>query len=360
MRSIRYQVFVSSTFRDLQEERQAVLDAILNMNHFPAGMELFPASDSTPWEVIERVIDDSDYYILIVGGIYGSTDSAGISYTEREYDYAKRTNKPVLAFLHAKPEAIPAGKVEMTLAARKKLAAFRDKLQSHHCKYWEDAKELQYKVAISLIQEINFRPAIGWVRANEASNEELLRRIEKLTQENDRLRELNRTQATAVPFPVRVAPKSTHEGPLRLFYSYARQDEELRQRLELHIRVLERMGLIESWSDREITMGEEWKSQIDEALEGADIVLLLVSPDFLASDYCYDYEMRRAMERHERGEAQVIPVILRPVDWTSTPLGKLQVLPTDGRPITTWTDADSALRSVAEGIKAAAMAMRQL
>ena len=169
MRQIRYQVFISSTFRDVQQERQAVLDAILRLNHFPAGMELFPASDSTPWEIIERVIDDSDYYVLIVGGMYGSTDSTGISYTEREYNYAKRTGTPVLAFLHENPEAIPAGKVEMEPDARKKLAAFREKLQTHHCRYWQTAQDLQYTVAVSLIQEINLSPATGWVRASDAT-----------------------------------------------------------------------------------------------------------------------------------------------------------------------------------------------
>lgn len=167
MRQVRYQIFISSTFRDLHRERQAVLDAILNIGHFPAGMELFPASDATPWEIIERVIDDSDYYVLIVGGMYGSTDSKGISYTEREYDYAKSKGIPILAFLHENPDAIPAGKVEMHTNGRKKLAAFREKLQTHHCKYWRDAQDLQYKVAVSLVQEINLKPAIGWVRANE-------------------------------------------------------------------------------------------------------------------------------------------------------------------------------------------------
>lgn len=167
MKQVRYQIFISSTFRDLQTERQAVLDAILSLGHFPAGMELFPASDATPWEIIERVIDDSDYYVLIMGGMYGSTDSKGISYTEREYDYAKSKGIPILAFLHENPDAIPAGKVELQADARKKLAAFREKLQAHHCKYWRDAQDLQYKVAVSLVREINLNPAIGWVRANE-------------------------------------------------------------------------------------------------------------------------------------------------------------------------------------------------
>jgi Domain of unknown function (DUF4062) len=174
MSNPRYQVFISSTFRDLKQERQSVLDAILNLGHFPAGMELFPASDSTPWEVIERVIEDSDYYILVVGGMYGSMDSSGISYTEREYDYARRLGTPVLTFLHEDPSLIPSGKVEASDGSRAKLSAFRTKLQSaHHCKYWCDAKDLRYKVAIGLVAEINLNPAVGWIRASDGKEREV-------------------------------------------------------------------------------------------------------------------------------------------------------------------------------------------
>jgi hypothetical protein len=131
----RYQVFVSSTFRDLKEERQAAPDAILELNHFPAGMEIFPAANATPWELIERIIRESDYYVLIVGGKYGSTDEDGISYTENEYDSAVAQEKPILAFLHGNPDQIPAGKSEMEQPARERLAAFRAKVEKYHCKY---------------------------------------------------------------------------------------------------------------------------------------------------------------------------------------------------------------------------------
>jgi hypothetical protein len=340
------------------EERQAVLDAILNMNHFPAGMELFPASDSTPWEVIERVIDDSDYYILIVGGSYGSTTSSGISFTEREYDYARNTNKPVLAFLHQNPLAIPAGKVEMEPAAQKNLGRFREKLQNHHCKYWNDAKELQYKVAISLIQEINIRPATGWIRATEASNEELLRRIERLTKENEQLRELYGARTSVNAFHALAGSTSKRSGKVKLFYSYAHADEALRQELEKHLSILIRAGLIESWSDRKILPGSDFDDQIDESMENADIILFLVSADFMASDYLAGKEVKRALERQKEGKTRVIPVILRPVDWMVSRLGKLQALPQDGRPITTWSDQDSAFTNVVQGIQAVVFGMR--
>ncbi|MVT49847.1 DUF4062 domain-containing protein [Bradyrhizobium yuanmingense] len=126
----RYQVFVSSTFADLKEERQAVMQALLSLDHFPAGMELFPASDEDQWALIRGVIDDSDYYVLVVGGRYGSTTAEGISYTEMEFDYARSHKKPILAFVHQNPDQIPAGKTDLSDAAQAKLKAFRTKVET--------------------------------------------------------------------------------------------------------------------------------------------------------------------------------------------------------------------------------------
>ena len=138
-----------------------------------------------------------------------------------------------------------------------------------------------------------------------------------------------------------------------LFYSYAHSDERLRNALEKHLAIMKRQGLIEGWHDRKIVAGSEWKDQIDEHLNSAGIILLLVSADFLASNYCYDIEMTRAIERHEAGEAIVIPVILRPCDWKDTPFSKLQALPKDAKPVTTWSNRDEAFLDVARGIRAA-------
>jgi internalin A len=117
---------------------------------------------------------------------------------------------------------------------------------------------------------------------------------------------------------------------LNLFYSYSHKDETLREELETHLKLLQRQGLIEQWSDRQITAGSEWEGEIDRNLENANIILLLISSDFIASDYCYDIEMTRALEKHEAGEARVIPVILRDVNWQSSPFGKLQAIPRNG------------------------------
>ncbi|MGO8752948.1 MAG: DUF4062 domain-containing protein [Thermoguttaceae bacterium] len=187
MATPRYQVFISSTFRDLTDERKAVVDAILRLSHFPAGMELFPASNATPWAIIERVIRESDYYVLIIAGKYGSTDSYGVSYTEREYDYAVSQNKHVLAFLHAAPENIPAGKSEMSPDAADKLAQFRKKVEKHHCNYWHSVDELKTLVVLGLTDAVSNAPAVGWVRADGVDNQDLQKRLLALQERHDRL-----------------------------------------------------------------------------------------------------------------------------------------------------------------------------
>ena len=136
----------------------------------------------------------------------------------------------------------------------------------------------------------------------------------------------------------------------RLFYSYSRRDEALRDELETHLKILQHGGLIDAWYDRQIEAGDDWKESIDQELDSADIILLLVSADFIASEYCYKKEMTKALQRHEEGEARVIPIILRDVNWSSAPFGHLQALPKDGKPVTSWHNRDSAWRDVSEQI----------
>ena len=139
--------------------------------------------------------------------------------------------------------------------------------------------------------------------------------------------------------------------PIRLFFSYAHKDEALRNELADHLAILERQGLIEPWHDREIGAGTEWAGQIDENLEKADIILLLVSASFMASTYCFDKELKRALERHEAKQARVVPIIVRPADWQSAPFGKLQALPKDGKAVTSWSNQDEAWTDVAKGLR---------
>lgn len=151
----------------------------------------------------------------------------------------------------------------------------------------------------------------------------------------------------------RVAMPTRGEGrrPVSVFYAYAREDESLRSELEKHLAMMKRQRLVEDWHDRKIGPGREWEGEIDAHLNTAQIILPLISPGFLASDYCYDVEMKRAMERHEAREARVIPVILRPCDWKNAPFAKLQVLPRDGKAVTAWSNKDEAFLSVVEGIR---------
>src|SRR5437660_5533170 len=142
-------------------------------------------------------------------------------------------------------------------------------------------------------------------------------------------------------------PGRRNPGAATLFYSYAHTDEALREQLEKHLSLLQRQGLLSTWHDRAIQPGNTWAREIDDHLNQAEIILLLVSASFLASDYCYENEMRRALERHQRGEARVIPIILHPCDWSSAPFSKLQALPRNARPITTWANQEEAFADVA-------------
>ena len=141
---------------------------------------------------------------------------------------------------------------------------------------------------------------------------------------------------------------------IEVFFSYSHKDENLRDELSKHLALLKRQRIITAWHDRRIGAGKEWENEIDEHLCSSDIILLLISSDFLASDYCYDIEVMTAMKRHEEGEARVIPVILRPVDIKGALFGKLQALPRDARPVTDWPNRDEAFLNVAQGIRVAA------
>jgi hypothetical protein len=141
--------------------------------------------------------------------------------------------------------------------------------------------------------------------------------------------------------------------PVEIFYSYSHKDEEFLEKLITHLSLLKRKGVITGWHDRQISAGTEWKDRIDERLESAGVILLLVSADFLASDYCYDLEMARAMARHDEGTARVIPIILRNCEWSDAPFGKLQALPKNAKPVKSWADPDEAFTDIAKGIKKA-------
>ena len=139
--------------------------------------------------------------------------------------------------------------------------------------------------------------------------------------------------------------------PLRLFYCYAHEDKTLRDTLDRHLSGLKRQKLLEIWYDGEISPSMDWEHEIDKHLSSADIVLLLVSADFLDSEYCYGKEMARALQRHKEGTARVIPIILRPVDWEDAPFSTLQVLPTEAKPVTRWMNPDDAYEDITKALR---------
>ena len=219
----RYQVFVSSTFEDLQEERREVMQALLELDCIPAGMELFPASNDDQWTLIKRVIDDCDYYLLIIGGRYGSENESGISYTQMEFEYALETGKPIISFLPKHPERIPSGKCDNDSEKKEKLEQFKEKAKKKLIKYWESAENLGSVVSRSMVRLIKDFPAEGWVKSGSAVDEKSVHEIAKLQRENDELKEKLKMIATE-------APKGTEgfsqgEDEIQILYTFSARDK---------------------------------------------------------------------------------------------------------------------------------------
>lgn len=185
----RYQVFLSSTFRDLEAERLEVMRALLELDCFPCGMEYFPASNDDQWSFIKELIDQCDYYVVVIAGRYGSVDAEGISFTEREYRYALEKDIPVLGFVHEDPAQIPQGKSELDPEGQKRLGEFRALVQTRLCKQWSNAADLGAVVSRSLTQLMRRFPRPGWVRADHLASSEAVDEIVRLRQLNDQLSE---------------------------------------------------------------------------------------------------------------------------------------------------------------------------
>jgi hypothetical protein len=243
----KYQVFISSTFRDLVEERQDTLKSVLDMGHIPSGMEIFPAADVEQFEYIKKIIDECDYYVLIVGARYGSVDEAGVSYTEKEYRYAVSQKKTVLAFIHNDVESISTSKTDIDPSLQAKLALFRKEVAtSRVVQFWMTREDLKAKVIISLHKAMSEFPAIGWMRADVAASEDLLAQINKLRLENNELRS-------------KAAPEFEGVGQLA----------ELQSNFAIRYRFSE-------WSSRQ----KEWIIHFDEVSIDWKSLFVLVAPQF--------------------------------------------------------------------------------
>jgi hypothetical protein len=185
--NVKYQIFVSSTYEDLKDERAEVIKACLNMGHIPVGMEMFNAADEEQWAVITRTIDQCDYYVVIVAHRYGSMLN-GISFTEKEYDYAIAKGVPVLGFIIANEAAWPVDRIEDNLETRGALERFKSKAKQKMVRSWKDGQELHSHFVTSIATYINVKPRRGWVRAPEATDVDIAQALSNLTEENARLR----------------------------------------------------------------------------------------------------------------------------------------------------------------------------
>lgn len=173
----RYQIFISSTFEDLKEERKKIMEAILELNCFPAGMEMFPATDTEQFEYIKTIIDESDYYIIVLAGKYGTMHTDNISFIEKEFDYAVAKGVPVLAFLKKELDSLSAEKIEFDTTRKNKLKKLKEKVSTGRVvNFWDNSDDLKYKVHSSLSREFKIHPREGWIRANfyaETNNEQI-------------------------------------------------------------------------------------------------------------------------------------------------------------------------------------------
>lgn len=185
----KYQIFVSSTYIDLKDQRDLVIKAILEMGHIPVGMEMFSAADEEQWSIIKKQIDQSDYYVVILAGRYGSTTDEGISYTEKEYDYAVSQGIPALGFVLDSAASWPTQHTDTEPNAVSSLNLFKEKVQQKHVSYWKNIDDLYGKCSIALMKAFTAYPREGWVRASQYTDTKLTSELARLSSENAKLRE---------------------------------------------------------------------------------------------------------------------------------------------------------------------------
>lgn len=187
MNRIKYQIFISSTYEDLKQERDQVIKACLEMGHIPVGMEMFSAADEEQWQIIARQIEESDYYVIIVANRYGSMVE-GVSYTEKEYDYAIEKGVPVLGFVLKDGAMWPSNLSEQDAEGRLKLDAFKRKVRGKPVGLWESRDELHAKCAVALSKAFNTSRRPGWLPATEFGSPEITTELSRLSTENAKLR----------------------------------------------------------------------------------------------------------------------------------------------------------------------------
>lgn len=202
MHDKRYQVFISSTFIDLRDERRAVQDAVISMGDFPVQMESFPATDQSQMEFIGPLIEQSDYYVLIIGGRYGTIDETGLSFTHQEFRYAVSKGVPVLVLVHGKPDDIASGKTETSEDGRAKLADFIKEASHKRIRAdWKNIGELKLGVHEALENAKRSRPRPGWIRGDTITSFETLEELNEVRKENEKFRVALGNLSVEIPLP---------------------------------------------------------------------------------------------------------------------------------------------------------------
>ncbi|HEU4770775.1 MAG TPA: DUF4062 domain-containing protein [Candidatus Udaeobacter sp.] len=211
-----FQVFISSTYNDLRDERQAVSNTLAKAGYMPAGLELFPATDQQQLDYIKRIIDRSDYYVVIVGGSYGSLSDDGLNFTEEAFEYARSKDIPILAFLPENPVSIAAGKTETDTRLKEKLDAFKARLSTGRIvEFWSNENDLCMKVVLAVATAVNLKPGVGWIRGDQAIDPKVIQELERLRIQNadfcQKLANLNRDELSTNPTLVASADSVTVE-----------------------------------------------------------------------------------------------------------------------------------------------------
>lgn len=242
MSQIKYQVFISSTYDDLGEERSVVIRSILEMGHIPVGMEMFSAADDEQWAIIKRVIEESDYYVVIVAHRYGS-EVDGVSYTEKEYDFAVEKGIPTLRFVIHKDAKWSDAKRDQGNQAKsklEKLRRFKEKLKTRPVGWWKSADDLYGTVSIALMKQMTAVPRIGWIRGDNAPSQQMASELARLSGENSRLRasieELTRQVATEEKSKISETIEALYkqEYAVDLFFEGAKAFEKAPEPLKLY------------------------------------------------------------------------------------------------------------------------------
>lgn len=227
-----FHVFISSTYSDLREERSRVSEALSKAGQVPEGMEIFPASSQKQLDFIKRVIDRCDYYVLILGGRYGSTIPDGTSFTELEYEYALKKGLPTLAFLHSQPDKLDPSRVDEDGAKTSRLATFRERIQQNGLvDYWIAPDQLATKVVAAIAQEVSTNPGIGWIRGDRAASSDILNEINELRKSNDELRKI--IAASTPPVSLPNLAKFDDSFKIRYEYNTSRNSTYMKSQLEL-------------------------------------------------------------------------------------------------------------------------------